>query len=290
MQTRALKTFERICQLGSFAKVAKEQNTTLSTLSMQIKGLENEFGVQLFDRSFRPPQLTPKGKQIAGIATELLRAERSIFEICDVDEELTGTYRIGFVATASVRVLPDFLSNAFKHAPNARFEIETALSETLKARLKAGHLDLAVLTETSKRENDLYYEILAEEKMVYAVPASAQSQSLKELYQDLPFLQFNPTSGIGELIEQFVGDFNVTADKSIVLESVEAIMACVNEGLGFTLLAEPDIQRYATENVKIVSPVQGHFSRRLSLAMTATKYETSDIRRLIALFYETNPT
>lgn len=75
MQTRSLKSLVQISQVGSFAKAAEQLNMTLSALSMQIKSLELELGVNLFDRSVRPPRLTPIGRSILDEAIPLLRSE-----------------------------------------------------------------------------------------------------------------------------------------------------------------------------------------------------------------------
>ncbi|MEL7429580.1 MAG: LysR family transcriptional regulator, partial [Pseudomonadota bacterium] len=252
MQIRSLATLLRISRMGSFARVAEEQRTSVSTISMQMKSLEQDLGVSLFDRSFRPPRLTAKGLLVAEQARLMLDAENRIRLACESGQGLNGIFRIGFVATASVRILPGFLANAGMREPNARFEFETALSETLEARLRSGQLDLAVLTTSSLESTDLTFSALRHEPLVYAMPPNAENEGVLKVQEAYPFLQFNPVSGIGKLIEAHMkAEGLVNPANRIVLESVEAIMACVNNNLGFTLLAEPDIRRYASEDVTV---------------------------------------
>lgn len=285
MQTRTLKTLVRIETLGSFAKVADELNTSVSTVSMQMKALEKELGTRLFDRDHRPPKLTPQGRQVASQARAILIAEKSIHDICETETGLAGVYHVGFVATASVRILPGFLANAFKKAPRARFEVETALSETLEDRLVSGLLDFAVLTESQSPATGLTYHLLREEEMVYAVPARFKGSDLTTVAKELPFLQFNPSSGIGKLIEANREAPGSTKARSvIVLESVEAIMACLNEGLGYTLLAKPDIMRYAAPNVELFTPQSATLTRRMSLAVAQEKLKPGELESLLELF------
>ncbi|MEM7289161.1 MAG: LysR family transcriptional regulator [Pseudomonadota bacterium] len=285
MNTKALQTLQRVVTLGSFARVAEELNTSISTISMQMKSLEQELGVAIFDRSFRPPRMTSKGRLIAEHAASILNAERNIHNVCGAGEKLSGVYRIGFVATASVRILPEFLEAVFRDAPGARFEVETALSEQLEARVLAGQLDCAVLTETLRPSPNLHYQPLRVEEMVCAFPETNNETDLKTAAQNLPFLQFNPGSGIGKLIESWAAEHGI-ADRSrqIVLESVEAIMACVNAGLGFTMLAKPDVERYADAHVSIRRPEGPLLTRRLSLAVSRERAHSNEIKRIASLF------
>ena len=82
---------------------------TLSALSMQMKTLESQLGVALFDRAFRPPQLTPLGRQIAQQAGKVVAAQIELQHIAASPEPLSGHFRLGFIPSASVRLLPGFL-------------------------------------------------------------------------------------------------------------------------------------------------------------------------------------
>ena len=62
MQTLPLKTLLKIKQVQSFAMTAEHLNMTLSAVSMQMKTLEQQLGVSLFDRQFRPPQTDSNGR------------------------------------------------------------------------------------------------------------------------------------------------------------------------------------------------------------------------------------
>ena len=135
MQTRSLRTLSEIAKVGSFATAAGNLNMTLSALSMQMKSLEAELGVELFDRTFRPPKLTPMGRSICDHAADVLAAEDVLRVACNPVDELAGQYRLGFVMTASVRLLPGFLIAARERARRANLRVVTGLSETLEAQM-----------------------------------------------------------------------------------------------------------------------------------------------------------
>ena len=285
MHTRSLKTLVRVSALGSFAKVAEEMNTTISTVSMQIKSLEEQLDLDIFDRSHRPPQLTPVGRMVCERAKVILDAEREMLGLSGKQDVLNGNFRIGFIPTASVRLLPSFLKNAGETQPNASFELETALSEVLELRVQSGMLDAAIVTESGQRKSDLNYHLIRSEPLMFAVPKAFEAMDITEIRKHVPFLQFNPGSGIGKIIQQYMSQGSDSAGKQdIVLESVEAIVECVNEGLGFTLLAKPDIARYATEKCFVTPMGREKLSRRISLVMPRGGVSDAICAPLLGLF------
>ena len=280
MQTRSLRTLTTIARIGSFAATAEQLNMTLSAVSMQMKTLERDLDVALFDRSFRPPKLTPQGRAIAGRAERLLSAEDDLLQLCSPGNQLVGRFRIGFIATASVRLLPGFLRQAGIRAPRALFDLETGLSEALEEKVLGGQLDAAVVTASGKPDPQLNYLNLRTEPLVYALPSTAGEKSLEDLVTEMPFLHFAPGTGIGKLIAAYmVGPDGLHPQKTIVLDGVEAILECVKSGLGLTLLPAPDIERYADERVTIRQPEGSKPTRRIVLA--TLKDSAAHARRLI---------
>ncbi|WP_084176820.1 LysR family transcriptional regulator [Labrenzia sp. DG1229] len=269
MQTRSLRSLVRIAKIGSFARTAEQLNMTLSALSMQIKALETELGVDLFDRSVRPPRLTPIGRSIVNEAIPLLHCEESLLEICRPTNTLVGRFRVGFVTTAAVRLLPKFLKNAQSKAPHAAFEFETGLSKTLQTKVVNGQIDAAVVTDADGLPDALSGRIIREEPLVFAAHEDLLANGLEGLLMDHSFFHFMPDTGIGKLIaaEMATHDRPRSAN-TVMLDNLEAIMECVTAGLGFTLLPEPDVQRYRSGSVQTV-PSPKHLRRKLVLA-TAT--------------------
>ncbi len=252
MQTRNLKTLLKISNVSSFSAAAEELNMTLSTVSMQMTALETELGSKLFDRAFRPPRLTPIGRAVCDHAEQLVTAERGLLDACSGEADLTGHYRVGFVPTASIRLLPGFLIRAQKIAGDAQFEIETGLSEVLETGVLSGRLDAAVLTPSPVQQPELEHRTLRQEPLAYAAAETVSGCTAAELFERLPFFHFLPESGIGKLIALKLDEQGLRSDKPIFLDSVEAIMECVNKGIGFTLLPEPDIRRYGLDSTYVL--------------------------------------
>ncbi|MEM9629809.1 MAG: LysR family transcriptional regulator [Pseudomonadota bacterium] len=265
MQTRALETLVRINDVLSFSKSAELQNMTLSALSMQMKALETELGAELFDRTFRPPKLTPLGRMVADRARALLREEQAIIGICGTDTVLHGVFQIGFVQSASVRILPEFIRLARGHVPEAHFRFSSALSEILENQVATGQIDCAVVTATGQQDDALRYDVIATEVMSIAAPAALSGASFDVLSKELPFIHFRPSTGIGKLIAGFFRGMPPSQHQIFVLDSIESCMECVKAGLGYTILPRPDILRYTDENVYVTDLEDRPISRDLVL-------------------------
>lgn len=253
VQTRSLRTLLRVAEVNSFAKAADQLNMTLSALSMQMKALEAELAVTLFDRSVRPPHLTPVGRSIVAEAIPLLQCEETLIEICRPSTSLVGRFRIGFVTSAAVRLLPSFIERASEGAPRAEFEFETGLSRDLQAKVVNRSLDAAIVTDADGLPETLTALEFSNEPFAYAAHFDLIAKGLDALLSERTFFHFMPDTGIGKLIAAEIAKYErLKAQDTIVLDNLETIMECVSKGLGFTLLPEADIDRYRRANVEKV--------------------------------------
>lgn len=286
MNINALRSLARIDEVLSFSKAASIENMTLSALSMQMKALEQELDVHLFDRSFRPPKLTPLGKTVASHARRVLKAKQDLLEACSGAGALTGQFHLGFIQSTSVRIMPTFLRLARRRYPRAAFQLSSNLSEDLTEQVRLGALDAAVVTRVAMLRNDLHAAALRTEKLAFATPAAFANVPLEEIPAKLPFVHFRPTSGIGQLIERILSERSPKPAEIIVLDSLEACMACVKEGLGYTLLPLPDIQRCADARAHFHCDDAQELTRDIVLVVRRDNAETDWSRALQDLLRE----
>lgn len=284
MQTRSLRTLVKISSVGSFVQAADQLGMTLSALSMQMKALEAELGVALFDRTVRPPRLTPVGLSVVDEAVPLLRREDGLVEMCRPSDDLVGRFKLGFVTTAAVRLLPKFLKNAQENAPLATFELETGLSAVLQDKVLNGQIDAAVVTNADGVPVQLSTHLLRQEPFVFAAHEALLTDGLNGLLAQQTFFHFMPDTGIGKLIASAMADQARPPEaKTIVLDNLEAIMECVAAGIGFTLLPVSDVDRYLTPEIrKLAAPKVLH--RNLVLATRRDGALAKREAELLALF------
>lgn len=256
MTPRALQTLIAIAEAGSFQEAARRRNMTLSAVSMQMKTLEQSLDAALFDRSHRPPQLTPMGRRVVAQARVIVAAHEDLAAVCGpADGALKGDFRLGFVLTASVRLLPSFLAQATDRFPRASFQVVTGLSDSLVARVENGGLDAAVVTAIDDLPPALTVSAIAREDMVYCLPADARDWPIARCMRELIFFHFLPDAGIGRLIARHLNQIGGAPDRVIVLDTVEAAAECVRAGVGFSVLPAPDVRRYARDDI-VLRPLE----------------------------------
>lgn len=282
MQTRSLETLVRIFEVQSFSKAAELRGMTLSALSMQMKALENELNAELFDRTFRPPKLTPLGRLVALRAQALVREEKAIVGLCDTSAPLSGSFRLGFVQSTSIRVLPNFVKLTRVHAAKAQFRFTSGLSEVLEEHVASGQLDCAVITRAGQQDPSLRYDLIATEIMSIAAPVENQGLDHTELAEKLPFIHFMPSTGIGKLIASFFEHMSPSRHPPVVLDGIESCMECVKAGLGYTILPRPDIDRYTDERVAVIELETRPISRDLVLVSRRSEPNS----RWVSLLYD----
>ena len=269
MNLNTLRTLTVVAEIGSFVDAAQRLNMTLSAVSMQMKTLETLLDADLFDRGFRPPQLTPLGRRVARHARTVLAAYDDLVGLCQSPDTIKGDFRIGFVPTSSVRLLPGFLVRVRARFPDAHFRIETGLSDDLLARLKAGTLDIAVVTGGDDVPRTMRTYPVSHEALVFCLPPHAADWSIEDCMARISFIHFMPHTGIGRLIAQQLDRMAATPSDVIVLDRVDAVAECVRAGVGFSILPEPDIRRFATDTIILRPMTPEPVTRDLVLACVA---------------------
>lgn len=269
MNLNTLRTLISVAEIGSFAETAQRLNMTLSAVSMQMKTLESTLDANLFDRAFRPPQLTPLGRRVALRARTVLAAYDDLQALCQSPDIVKGDFRVGFVPTSSVRLLPGFLVRVRERFPDAHFAIETGLSDDLLTRLRTGALDAAVLTGGVDIPRTLRTIALTHEELVFCLPPHAADWSIADCMARISFIHFMPQTGIGRLIAQQLDRMDTAPSDVIVLDRVDAVAECVRAGVGFSILPEPDIRRFATDTIILRPMTPEPVARDLVLACVA---------------------
>src|SRR5580704_14505221 len=144
---RMLKTFRLVAQTGSFVAAAEKAALTQAAVSLQMKGLEDELGRRLFDRSGRQIRLTRDGTEI------LPKIERMLVLMTELEAKPVNTAdgMQGLVTIGAVVSVNDALSLAVAEMksrhPRLDLRMTTARSEELTAMVEAGDVDVAAVVE-----------------------------------------------------------------------------------------------------------------------------------------------
>ena len=142
MDTNVLKTFIAVCEYSGFSAAAKELGYTQSTVSSQIKQLEKELGVRLFDRYYHKINLTEKGVLVLQQARNILKAQAKMLDSLNSAESIEGEIRLSMSSSVCSRYFKnDFLR--FHHQyPEIKVEITENGTEQMFDMLRKNEVDL----------------------------------------------------------------------------------------------------------------------------------------------------
>lgn len=146
-----LRCFVTIADTGSFTRAGHRLGRTQSTISLQIKRLEDQLGRAVFARTPRSLGLTAEGERLLGPARQLLRLnDAAIAQLFEPD--MTGRVRIGVPEDFATAHLPAVLSAFAKAHPLVELEVTCDLTLNLLERFHAGHFDLVLVKRQPTQE------------------------------------------------------------------------------------------------------------------------------------------
>lgn len=235
MSIRDLKTFLAIAEGGSFASAARAVRRTQSAVSTQMKALEEELGIDLFDRSKRPPQLTEAGRAFVPKIADAVQAYELLFQRA-AGTELEGRIRLGSVPTLITGRLPQALMALRSKYPRLRIELTMGLSADLVEKLRRGALDAALISEWQEGSAELQWTPFAYEPLVLIAPPDAPPRRAEELVTTLPFIRYTREAWVGHLIDLFLKKRRLKVDEVMTLDTLEAITTMVHHGLGVSIV------------------------------------------------------
>lgn len=148
MELRVMEYFLTVAREENITRAAELLHITQPTLSRQLMELEEELGVQLFERGKRRTVLTEAGMRFRRRAeqmTELAALTRQ--EFGGPDAELSGVITIGSAETAAAQVFPEVMKQFCPQHPKVHFEFLSGNAEQIMERLERGLVDIALLME-----------------------------------------------------------------------------------------------------------------------------------------------
>jgi len=154
MNLRDLKYIIAVAETRHFGKAAARCFVSQPTLSGQIRKLEEELGVTLFERSNRSVQITAVGEEILGHARQIMEQAEAIQQVSQRHQDpLAGPLRIGAIPTLSPYLMPLILAPLKKRHPQMQLVLSEEMTETLLQRLHRHEIDAALLaTPTGSAE------------------------------------------------------------------------------------------------------------------------------------------
>ena len=231
--------FRAVAEQSSFRKAAEELYLTQPAVSLQIKALEEDLGVQLFDRTGAHITLTAAGSVLLGYAQQVnaLLAQTE-HDIAALSGEHAGQLALGASTTIAQYVLPRLLGEFCREHPRVHPTLISGNTEQIVEAVKEQKIALGFI-EGPARSRDVKTEAFLEDELVLIVStahewAERKAVSCSELAA-IPLLMRERGSGTRHVIEMALERLGVKRSSLHIvmeLDSTEAIKSAVEAGLG----------------------------------------------------------
>lgn len=243
MELRQLKYFIEVAKREHVSIAAENLHIAQSAVSRQIGNLEQELGVQLFQREGRNIKLTHIGKLFAEQAVIALKAMENAKQLVDeyIDPE-RGTIRIGFPSSLASNTLPRIITAFKKEHPDVKYHLRQGSYPFLINGIKNREIDLAFIGPVPKNDSEIHTHILFMEKFVALMAenhklAKQTKISLDKLSTD-SFVLFPKGFILRKMVEDACIQAGFEPNIPCEGEDLDAIKGLVSAGIGISLLPE----------------------------------------------------
>lgn len=271
MTLNELRYIVAVSQERNFRRAAERVYISQPALSLAIQKLEEELGVQIFERSRTAVSVTPIGELVVAQAQRALEEIAQIKEIASQGKDhLVGTLRIGAIYTVGPYLLPELIPVLKRKAPQMPLEMEENLTANLEALLANGRLDVIIIALPFAGPGIVTLPLYDEDFSV-VVPLEHRWAKKKQIKTaDLAsekVLLLNSGHCFSNQVREACSELNTSVGEIQQGNSLETIRNMVASGLGITVLpVTANSEKYRsrlTREIPFASPVP---ARRIALA------------------------
>lgn len=282
---RQLSVFEAVARHLSYSRAAQEMHLTQPAVSMQIKQLEENVGMPLFEQLGKKVYLTEAGRELyhysRTIAQQLAEAESVLSDLKGLQR---GRLKISVASTANY-FAPQLLAVFGQRFPTVTVSLDVTNRQALLAQLANNEMDMAIMGQPPEGL-DLVAESFMENPLIVIAPVNHPLASAKKIplarLQSETFLVREQGSGTRIAMERFFKQHGVPFQAGMEMSSNEAIKQAVQAGLGLGILSLHTIGlELETKRLKVLDvkgfPIMRHWyvvhrkDKRLSTVAQAFK-------------------
>ena len=285
MDLKELRTLVALSDLGSMTLAAKRLHLSPAAVHKQLKVLQAELGVQLYEHVGRGLVLTPIGQMLIPHLHSLLAQYDSVLSaVSEWKGVRRGLVRIGAGPTLSTYVLPVLMKRFRRAYPDVELLVETGNTPLLMGGLRQGSLDLALIVSADLQEGP---DVRVETNWAFElVPVAHERQAQRRhCLADLarfPFILFQKGSRMEQPIDRYFAAHGFEPRIVMRFDNAEAIKAMIRAGLGISILpawaVDGDIRQRHLHCIKLKEP---SIVSRLALVSRKSPHVPSAVKAFI---------
>ena len=236
MLEQKLYTFIKLAECESTTQTALKLHMTQPAVSQQLKALETEYNIQLFNREGRRIILTNEGRQFYLMLKRLITMEQHFAEI--IKQPAVKTIRFGATLSISEGIMPELLPKMINHWKDIRFELTTQNTKELLRELEEGLIDFALIEGNFNQKKYAHSPIMKAKFSGFCQKGSPYKK-FKRLEECIsaPLIIREKGSGTRTIFESECETYNISVEdflSSHEVDSIPVILNLVKSGAGIT--------------------------------------------------------
>ncbi len=249
MESKYLKCFLHVIELGSIAEAARFLNVAPATVAQRLKALETDVGCQLLRRTGRSVRPTVAGSRILAHAYTLLSAEEEIRAAASNTDLPPGPLRLGVTPTSTSSILPKILNRWVTRYPTISVFVEPAVTPVLHNRLAEGELDVALLAHPNYALPKTYcWKPICDEELVLVAQENIAVKDSLHTLRTYPFIRYDLGTVAGRMIDDYLKGVRIVPNARFEIDGIMPIAELVAAGLGVSIVPNsPFLSRYKRE-------------------------------------------
>lgn len=257
MEIRNLITFQKIYENKSFSKAAIELGYSQSTVTMQMKQLEGELNVRLFDRIGKNVSVTSEGERFLKYANEIIACSKNAIADLNTESKPRGELRIGILESVCTAFLPQILHQYHITYPEVSTVIQIGTFDELTTMLNANKVDLLWTFDQPLQfiewQKAFYYESSIS---VICSPKNRLSKKRRlSIYdiKDETFIFTEKNCSYRKVFEEYIKSIGIQPNIFLEIGNTEIIKKFVQADLGIAVLPHFTVlEEVATNKINIL--------------------------------------
>lgn len=251
MEIRQLITFIRVVQFQSFTRAAASLGYSQSAVTIQIKNLEEELGIHLFDRIGKSVTLTTQGELFLSHAYNILNEINRAKVALDEPKELKGSLKIGTVESLCFSKLPPILNRMRELHPGVSFQIKATTPEDALSLMEHNEIDLAYILDDAHYNSKWHKALEVKEDIVFVCSPHYEITRQVEIkvvqLLKYPFLLTEQEASYHKKLDQMLASKNLLLEPFLEISNTEFIIKMLNSAEGISLLPYFTVEKHIRE-------------------------------------------
>lgn len=291
MEIRQLRYFVNAAKTLSFTEAAKLSNITQSTLSQQIRQLEDELKVPLFNRIGKHIQLTLEGQLFLNDAQNILDDERQALQrLADLNQLEGGAVSIGLASGLGLSaLLTDVLTEYNKQYPHVSLRMVQAAASLLPGMLRKHEIDLAMTFKPDTKQNDLDEQPLFATRLCAIVnehhPLSSKGSMRIPQLAHHPLVLPSEQLAVRQQLDKAIKKEGITLQPAVESDDLSHIIYMVRSGRWVSIL--PDAATLSVRGIVRIS-LEENIVLPTTLLSLSGIYQRKAVTEFLRLLYESS--